>query len=750
MKNIFKYMGLLALGFVSLTSCQDDVDAPAPAEPVATLTANTTIAEVKAAFWSDDRNYIKTIETKENGDHYIIKGRVISSDASGNIYKSLIIQDETAALAMSINANSLYTAYRVGQEIVLDLTDMYIGKYNGLQQLGFPNFTEQYGWEATFMPKMFFEQHRQLNGLPKPEKVKTLVLTGADLASGTPENLQRLQSQLVRFNDCYFEEGGQNTFTDGSKVTSNRTLKLADGTSVIVRTSGYSNFWSNTLPEGHGDVVGILSYYGTDWQMMIMNADDCMNFGNPTKNPGSQEVPYTVTQAIDAINAGIAANDVWTTGFIVGAVAPGVKEVKSNADIEFTANVSLDNTLVIAADPEEKDYTKCLIFALPQGTPLRQYGNLLDNPANYGKVITLKGNLGKYLGTSGITGNTGASDSFSIDGVEIPEPVNGTIFSEDFASGMGQFTIENVNLPSGVEAIWKYDSQYKYMIATGYAGGTNYDADSWLISPEIDLKGAPAAFLSFDQVFNFFSSLDVAKTQATVAVRVAGTTEWTTLTVPTYPSAMQWKPFVSSGDIDLSAYVGKKIQIGFHYVSTAAKAGTWEMNNVAIKTTGSTSGGENPGGGDNPGGDTPVTPGDGVSINLLPFKGEAAKTGFALNSPITESGFTFTFDKASGTNAPAYYEYNGEGTIRLYAKNTFNIKGKTISKIVFTINTATGAKRYAEFTPSTGTVAKQASGDASITWTGNASDITFTVGATSIGTEAGKPGQVHISAITIY
>ena len=118
MKNIFKYTGMLAMGLVSLTACQDDVDAPVSTAPVATITANTTIAEVKENYWSDDRNYIwsnpdtddvvSPIPLNENGEHIIIKGRVISSDASGNIYKSLVIQDETAAMAMSINANSLY------------------------------------------------------------------------------------------------------------------------------------------------------------------------------------------------------------------------------------------------------------------------------------------------------------------------------------------------------------------------------------------------------------------------------------------------------------------------------------------------------------------------------------------------------------------------------------------------------------------------------------------------------------------
>ncbi len=650
MKNILKYTGLLALGFVSLTGCQDDFDTPENTVPVATITANTTIAEVKAKYWSDDRNYIwsnpesddviSSIPLNENGQHIIIKGRVVSSDASGNIYKSLVIQDETAALAMSINANSMYNQYRLGQEILVDLTDMWIGKYNGLQQLGFPNYTDQYGWEATFMPFEFFKQHIQLNGMPEPDAINVINITGADLQSGTPENLQRLQSQFVRINDCEFEDGGILTFTEGSKKTTNRNLKLADGTTLIVRTSGYSNFWGHTLPSGRGDVMGILSYYGTEWQLLLNSDRDCINFGDPTQNPGSKDVPYTVEQAIDVINSGTAANDVWTTGFIVGAVAPGVAQVESNADVEFTASVSMDNTLVIAPAPDVKDFTQCLVVSLPQGSALRTYGNLLDHPENYGKEITLQGNLGKVMSTTGIT-TTGVAGTFAIEGVDLPggDVVTGTLFSETFASGQGKFTVETVTNP-GFD-VWKHDSQYKYMIATAFVSASkeNKAADSWLISPAISLKGAPAAFLSFDQAINFFSDVNKAKTEATVAVREVGSTTWTTLTIPNYPTTMSWN-IENTGDIDLSAFVGKDVQIGFHYTSTATKAGTWEIKNVVVKTDGvpSTPGGDEPGPG-------PVTPPSGDAIDATSADFNTFNDGKAIasyGSYTTAQGWTAT------------------------------------------------------------------------------------------------------------
>ena len=131
MKHIKLYLTALLFASLGLASCEDNWDTPPLDGPVATIEANTTILELKTKYWTEEANSADTIKTKENGDHYIIKGRVISSDAAGNIYKKLVIQDETAALTLSIDANSLYNSYRPGQEIVIDATDMYIGKYAG-------------------------------------------------------------------------------------------------------------------------------------------------------------------------------------------------------------------------------------------------------------------------------------------------------------------------------------------------------------------------------------------------------------------------------------------------------------------------------------------------------------------------------------------------------------------------------------------------------------------------------------------
>ena len=64
-------------------------------------------------------------------------------------------------------------------------------------------------------------------------------------------------------------------------------------------------------------------------------------------------------------------------------------------------------------------------------------------------------------------------------------------------------------------------------------------------------------------------------------VRIAGESEWTQLTIPNWPAAGNWD-FAKSGEIDLSAFEGKQIQVGFKYASTAQNADSWEIRNFQI------------------------------------------------------------------------------------------------------------------------------------------------------------------------
>lgn len=107
------YMGLIGLVAASaLTACDNDFEYPPLIKPEATIKANTSIADFKAQYWQSGRNYCSTVQERADGEPLIISGRVVSSDSTGNVYKNLVIQDETAAITVAINANDLYKTYQ--------------------------------------------------------------------------------------------------------------------------------------------------------------------------------------------------------------------------------------------------------------------------------------------------------------------------------------------------------------------------------------------------------------------------------------------------------------------------------------------------------------------------------------------------------------------------------------------------------------------------------------------------------------
>ena len=107
---------------------------PAEPKPVQ-LPVNTTIAELKALYKGKPYHVEKDL---------IIGGKVISSDASGNIYRSLYIQDNTGGIELKIGNSALYNDYQLGQTLYVKCEGLTVGNYGGMLQIGMEDPTGEY------------------------------------------------------------------------------------------------------------------------------------------------------------------------------------------------------------------------------------------------------------------------------------------------------------------------------------------------------------------------------------------------------------------------------------------------------------------------------------------------------------------------------------------------------------------------------------------------------------------------------
>ena len=265
---------------------------------------NMTIAEFKAKHWQDVTSYVDSIQEDE-----VIHGWVVSSDEADNIYKTLYMMDESGAgIAILINKTNLYMDYPIGQEIILSMKDHWVGKYMGLQMIGYPSFYAQGNvWETTFLPFDKWEEIATVKGSPVPSQAEPVDISLADIANKTDsETLLRYQGMLVRISDVYFEDadGYSVTFSEPNTST-NHNIVDADGNAIFVRTSNHANFSNEIMPIGNVDVVGVLSFYANrtnangSWQLYLRDRDDVT---------GGEILPPPPSNPVTELNEGFGSN----------------------------------------------------------------------------------------------------------------------------------------------------------------------------------------------------------------------------------------------------------------------------------------------------------------------------------------------------------------------------------------------------------------------------------------------------------
>lgn len=126
-------------------------------------------------------------------------------------------------------------------------------------------------------------------------------------------------------------------------------------------------------------------------------------------------------------------------------------------------------------------------------------------------------------------------------------------------------------------------------------------------------------------------------------------------------------------------------------------------------------------------------------------------------TPTDAPAFKFVANKNDGSNNPTIPK---AGDLRIYAKGDFTVtvpENVTVTKMVFNISTQ-GLKRLTTITPNVGTIATQAAGDKTVTWSGEVlgvESISLTVGENGdFGSEKddegnSKAGQFDFDSVDI-
>lgn len=264
---------------LGLTSCMDD-DWKAPSGDTPAY-GNNTLQEKKVI--SIDELKTKYGITKDMindtvriDDGIQIKGVVTGNDAEGNIYNEIALQDSTGGILVCIAQGGLCGQIQVGQEILIDLGGLYIGAYRSQPQIGVPYTSTSTSGAKSVYPSRIAraEWQTRFKLIGKPD-AKKLVAKEFDYESlkGNETELYKYAGCLVKATGVGFAKAdGKTTYAPKSEGASTgygvmRAFKnMTTGKDYTtnefgVRTSCYSDFAAEKLPEGKLTVTGILTCY---------------------------------------------------------------------------------------------------------------------------------------------------------------------------------------------------------------------------------------------------------------------------------------------------------------------------------------------------------------------------------------------------------------------------------------------------------------------------------------------------------
>ena len=278
--NYFKNILMLAVCTLLASCMADSFDAPSTTadkvfgNPSLTEKNVISIADLKSTYSS----VISNNGMKQITDEIQIKGTVIGNDIEGNIYNEVFIDDGTGAFIICIAQGGIYGFLPVGQEILVDLKDLYIGAYGQQGEIGTPYTSASGSTYVSRMSRFLWNDHYKLIGSNPsrvtPEEFDQRRVTDASYLESHCGKLMTLKGVELQAAD------GKATFApdDGSVPLTancaNRNFKGISSSQLVLRTSTFADFAGNVMPEGKVNVTGIFTRYRNTWQILMRSIND--------------------------------------------------------------------------------------------------------------------------------------------------------------------------------------------------------------------------------------------------------------------------------------------------------------------------------------------------------------------------------------------------------------------------------------------------------------------------------------------
>ena len=277
--KITKYI-IMFFACLALASCMDDgYGTPSEEEnffgnEMLTESNVITVAQLKKMCEGE----IETQGLKKIEEPTQIKVRVSANDQGGNFYTQFAAEDETGGMLIGVGQGGLYGILPEGQEILLELKDLYIGSYRKQAQIGMPYTSNSGELGIGKIHRALWNNHFKL--LSKPSEA--LQPMEFDLSKVKDKKyLKENNGRLMILKNVELKDAdGTAVFApDDNSVplfgnAANRAIKGVNSRELVVRTSKYAKFAHETMPTGKVNITGIFTRYNDTWQIMMRTVND--------------------------------------------------------------------------------------------------------------------------------------------------------------------------------------------------------------------------------------------------------------------------------------------------------------------------------------------------------------------------------------------------------------------------------------------------------------------------------------------
>lgn len=260
---------------VLFSSCSnDEVEVPKLSCTQPDFVANKTVAQVHA-------NAAAIVSQYLYDD--IIEAYVVSTDESGNFFKAISFQTLATStvpaqgFSVPVDATNLYVDYRLGNKVYVKLKNQYTDINYGSLRIGgiYVNSYDEGAVGRLSQNDYKGVLHASCTNVTEDLLVRPITI--ADLV--TDSNL----NTLVELSDVQFTEAamGRHYYEETNDIGGATNWNLMDkyGNQVIFRTSSYANFSRSLVPAGSGKVRGVLTKFGSDYQLLARSEKDVMMSG---------------------------------------------------------------------------------------------------------------------------------------------------------------------------------------------------------------------------------------------------------------------------------------------------------------------------------------------------------------------------------------------------------------------------------------------------------------------------------------